>query len=145
MIRRQVVTSHGDVGNASIILVLITPAIFGVAGLVVDGGRALNARQHAANQAEQAARAAADAVDVDAIRTGAGLAIDPLAARRAAERYLAGAGATGTVSLGPQSVTVTVKASTQTAFFAIIGVNHISVTGTATARPARGVVTEETP
>jgi Flp pilus assembly protein TadG len=145
MIRRQVVNSHGDAGNASIILVLITPAIFGVAGLVVDGGRALNSRQHAANQAEQAARAAADAVDVDAIRTGAGLAIDPLAARSAAERYLAAAGATGTVSLGPQSVTVTVKASTQTAFFAVIGVNHISVTGTATARPARGVVTEETP
>jgi Flp pilus assembly protein TadG len=145
MIRRQVVTSHGDAGNASIILVLITPAIFGVAGLVVDGGRALNARQQAANQAEQAARAAADAVDVDAIRTGAGLAIDPLAARRAAERYLAAAGATGRVSLGPQSVTVTVKASTQTAFFAVIGVTHISVIGTATARPARGVVTEETP
>jgi Flp pilus assembly protein TadG len=145
MIRRQVVNSHRDAGNASIILVLITPAIYGVAGLVVDGGRALNARQHAANQAEHAARAAADAVDVDAIRTGAGLAIDPLAARRAAERYLAAAGATGTVSLGPQSVTVTVKASTQTAFFAVIGVNHISVTGTATARPARGVVTEENP
>jgi Flp pilus assembly protein TadG len=145
MIRSQLVTHHGDAGNASIILVLLTPAIFGVAGLVVDGGRALNARQHAANQAEQAARAAADAVDVDAIRTGAGLAIDPLTARRAAERYLAAAGETGTVSLGAQSVTVTVKATTQTAFFAVIGVNHISVTGTATARPARGVVTEETP
>jgi len=145
MIRRQVDTSHGDAGNASIILVLITPAIFGVAGLVVDGGRALNARQQAANHAEQAARAAADAVDVDAIRTGAGLAIDPLAARRAAERYLAAAGATGTVALGPQSVTVTVTASTQTAFFAVTGVNHISVTGTATARPARGVASEETP
>jgi Flp pilus assembly protein TadG len=145
MTHRQVVNSHGDAGNASIILVLITPAIFGVAGLVVDGGRALNARQHAANQAEQAARAGADAVDVDAIRTGNGLAIDPLAARSAADRYLAAAGATGTVSLGPQSVTVTVRASTQTAFFAVIGVKHISVTGTATARPARGVVTEETP
>jgi Flp pilus assembly protein TadG len=144
MICRQV-RSYGDAGNASIILVLITPAIFGVAGLVVDGGRALNARQHAANHAEQAARAAADVVDVDAIRTGAGLAIDPLPARSAAERYLAAAGATGTVSLGVQFVTVTVKATTQTAFFAVIGVNHISVTGTATARPARGVVTEEAP
>jgi Flp pilus assembly protein TadG len=145
MTRRKVVGSHGDAGSASIILVLITPAIFGIAGLVVDGGRALNARQQAASHAEQAARAAADAVDVDAIRTGAGLAIDPLAARRAAESYLAAAGATGTVSPGVQSVTVTVAASTQTAFFAVIGVNHISVTGTATARPARGVVTEEAP
>jgi Flp pilus assembly protein TadG len=145
MIRGQIADSHRDAGNASIILVLITPAIFGVAGLVVDGGRALNARQQAASHAEQAARAAADAVDVDAIRTGAGLAIDPLAARSAAERYLAAAGATGTVSLGAQSVTVTVKASTRTTFFAVIGVNHISVTGMATARPARGVVTEGTP
>lgn len=145
MIRRQATDSRGDAGNASIILVFITPALFGVAGLVVDGGRALNARQHAANQAEQAARAAADAVDVDAIRTGAALAIDPLAGRTAAERYLSAAGATGTVSLGPRSVTVTVKARTQTAFFAVIGVNYINVTGTATARPARGVVTEEAP
>ena len=140
---------HGDrrrdAGNASIILVLITPAIFGVAGLVIDGGRALNARQLAANQAEQAARAAVDAVDVDAIRSGAGIVIDPLAARGAAERYLAAAGGTGSVSVGPGSVTVTVTTTTSTAFLAVVGINRMSVTGTATARPARGTVTEEGP
>ncbi len=134
-----------DVGNASIILVLIAPAIFGVAGLVVDGGQAVNARQLAADQAEQAARAAADAVDVDAIRAGTGLVIDPFVARRAAERYLAAVGGTGSVSVGQGFVTVTVTATTSTAFLAVAGVNQISVTGTATARPARGIVLEETP
>lgn len=144
MMRSRNAVRRGDAGNASIILVLITPAIFGVAGLVVDGGRALNARQRATDQAEQAARAAADAVNIDALRSGTGLVIDPLAARTAAERYLTAAGALGSVSVEPGSVTVTVTAKSSTAFFAVIGINQLSVTGTATARPARGVTTEET-
>lgn len=145
MIRHQAREHRGEAGNASIILVLITPAIFGVAGLVVDGGRAINARQRATDHAEQAARAAADAVNVDALRTGTGLVIDPLAARSAAERYLTAAGALGSVAVGPGSVTVTVTAKTSTAFFAVIGIDQLTVTGTATARRARGVTTEETP
>lgn len=145
MSSRRAEASREDAGNASIILVLLAPAIFAVAGLVVDGGRALNARQRATDHAEQAARAAADAVNVDALRTGNGLVIDPLAARTAAERYLTAAGSLGSVSVGPGSVTVTVTATTNTAFFAVIGINQLSVSGTATARPALGVISEETP
>ncbi len=137
--------SGRDAGNASIILVLIMPALFGVAGLVVDGGRAINARQRAADQAEQAARAAADALDVNAVRAGSPLVIDPLAARNAAERYLAASGATGTVAVRGGAVDVTVTAATATVFFAVIGIDQINVTGTATARPARGIVSEEGP
>ena len=140
---RSFVRSRGDAGNASIVLVLITPALFGVAGLVVDGGRAINARQLAASQAEQAARVAADAVDVDAVRAGTGLVIEPVAARVAAERYLSAAGASGVVAVRAGTVTVTVSAATPTAFFAVIGVQQISVTAEATARPARGIVVEE--
>lgn len=143
MTRRSIISSRGDAGNASIVVVLITPALFAVAGLVVDGGRAINARQLAASHAEQAARAAADAVDVDAVRAGAGLVIDPLAARAAAERYLSAAGASGVVDVRAGTVTVTVSAATRTAFFAVIGVEQISVTAEATARPARGIVVEE--
>lgn len=145
MTRRSLARGRSDAGNASIVLVLITPALFGVAGLVVDGGRAINARQLAASQAEQAARAAADAVDVDAVRAGTGLVIDPLAAGAAAQRYLTAAGASGAVEVGMGTVTVTVSATTRTAFFAVIGVDQISVTAEATARPARGVVVEEAP
>lgn len=143
--RRRHSAKARDAGNASIILVLITPALFAVAGLVVDGGRAINARQRAADQAEQAARAAADALDVDAVRTGAALVLDPLAARAAAERYLAASGATGSVAVRQGTVSVTVTGKTSTVFFAVIGINQINVTGTATARPARGIVSEERP
>ncbi len=142
---RHRIASGKDAGSASIILVLITPALFGVAGLVVDGGRAINARQRAADQAEQAARAAADALDVSAVRTGAALVLDPVAARTAAERYLATSGAIGTVSVRADAVSVTVTGTTPTAFFAVIGIDRINVTGTATARPARGIVSEEKP
>ena len=134
-----------DAGNASIILVLIMPALFAVAGLVVDGGRAINARQRAADQAEQAARAGADALDVNAVRAGAALVLDPLAARAAAEHHLDASGATGTVAVSQSTVSVTVTATTATAFLAVIGVNQIDITGTATARPARGIVSEEGP
>ncbi len=140
---RSVISSRGDAGNASIVLVLITPALFGVAGLVVDGGRAINARQLAATQAQQAARAAADAVAVDAVRAGTGLVIEPVAAKVAAERYLSAAGASGVVAVRAGTVTVTVRAATRTAFFAVIGVEQISVTAEATARPARGILAEE--
>lgn len=136
---------RGDAGSASIILVLLTPALLAVAGLVVDGGRAINARERAANQAEQAARAAADALDIDALRAGTGELIDPVAAKRRAESYLAASGSTGTVTVNSGTVTVTVTATTRTAFFAVIGIHQIRVTGSAAARPARGVVSEEAP
>lgn len=136
---------RGDAGNAGIVLVLITPALFGVAGLVVDGGRAINARQLAANQAEQAARAGADQLDLDAVRAGEGLRIDPFAARGAAERYLAASGGSGTVAVDSTTVTVTVTTTTRTAFLAVVGINQFRVTGTATGRPARGIDGEETP
>lgn len=145
MTRRTHVSSRSDAGNAAIVLVLITPALFGVAGLVVDGGRAINARQLAASQAEQAARAASDAVDVDAVRAGTALVIAPLAAGAAAERYLSAAGATGAVDVQAGTVTVTVSATTRTAFFAVLGIDQINVTAQATARPARGIVVEEGP
>lgn len=134
-----------DAGNASIILVLLTPALLAVAGLVVDGGRAINARQRAADQAEQAARAAVDALDIDAVRSGDTLVLNPVAATDAAQRYLAAVGGTGIVEVAPESVTVRVTATTPTAFFAVIGINQIRVAGSATARPARGVVSEEAP
>lgn len=136
---------RGDTGSASIILVLLTPALLAVAGLVVDGGRAINARERAANQAEQAARAGADALDIDALRAGTGDLIDPREARRRAESYLAAVDSTGTVTVDDGTVRVTVTATTRTAFFAVIGINQIRVTGSAAARPARGVVSEEAP
>ncbi|MFC7645034.1 pilus assembly protein TadG-related protein [Streptosporangium lutulentum] len=52
----------------SIFTVLFSVVVFLLAGLLVDGGAAINARLRAADVAEQAARAAADQVDVEYLR-----------------------------------------------------------------------------
>lgn len=43
-------------GSVAMYVVLFTPAVFLLAGLLVDGGLAIHARQRAADMAEQAAR-----------------------------------------------------------------------------------------
>src|SRR4029453_15052872 len=57
-----------DRGSTVIWLLLLTPTLFGFAGLVLDGGRVLTARQKAANIAEQAARVGVDTLDTSAYR-----------------------------------------------------------------------------
>jgi hypothetical protein len=52
----------------SVFVVIFSAAVFLLAGLLVDGGAAINARLKAADIAEQAARAAADLIDVEALR-----------------------------------------------------------------------------
>lgn len=55
-------------GSMSVFTVLFSVAVFLLAGLLVDGGAAINARLRAADVAEQAARAGADQIDVDHLR-----------------------------------------------------------------------------
>ncbi|MGI5269200.1 pilus assembly protein TadG-related protein [Nonomuraea sp. CA-218870] len=57
-----------DRGSMSVFTVLFSVVVFLLAGLLVDGGAAINARLRAADIAEQAARAGADQVDVDQLR-----------------------------------------------------------------------------
>ena len=45
-----------DVGSLSIVMLLLITVVLAGSGLIVDGGRALVARRHAANTAEAAAR-----------------------------------------------------------------------------------------
>ena len=57
-----------DRGSMSIFTVIFSVVVFLLAGLLVDGGAAINARLRAADVAEQAARAAADQIDVEYLR-----------------------------------------------------------------------------
>ena len=52
----------------AVFTVVFAAAVFLLAGLLVDGGAAINARLRAADIAEQGARAAADEIDVDRLR-----------------------------------------------------------------------------
>lgn len=63
-------------GSISMFAVIFTISVLMLAGLVYDGGLAIAARQRAADIAEEAARAGANAVDVDALRGGGPLRLD---------------------------------------------------------------------
>jgi hypothetical protein len=73
---RAVTAGPGERGSISMFVVIFTIAVLMLAGLVYDGGLAISARQRAADIAEEAARAGANAVDVDALRSGAPLRLD---------------------------------------------------------------------
>ena len=59
-----------DRGSISLWLVIFTFTTLALLILVVDGGQTMNAKSRAADIAEQAARAAADDVNVVGLRTG---------------------------------------------------------------------------
>ena len=119
-------------GAATIFVVLFTVALLAVAGLVIDGGYALGAKREAMNNAEQAARAGADALNQGALRDGQTM-VDPGRAVNAAQAYLALVGARGTVDIAGGEVTVTVTGQQDTKLLSAVGVGSIPVRATATA------------
>jgi Flp pilus assembly protein TadG len=58
-----------DQGSVSVFLVIFAFAAFALLALLVDGGSLINAKERAADIAEQAARAASNQVDVAALRS----------------------------------------------------------------------------
>lgn len=119
-------------GASTAIVVLFAVALLAVAGLVIDGGYALGARREAMNQAEQAARAGADALNQGALRDGE-TRVDPGRAVAAAQSYLRSVGAAGTVRVHGGEVTVTVRAQQPTRILTAVGVGSIGVKATSTA------------
>lgn len=60
----------GDRGSVALWVIVFTFAVIVLTALIVDGGQLLNAKERAADVAEQAARAAVDDVNVAALRGG---------------------------------------------------------------------------
>ena len=93
-----------------------------LAGLVADGGRYFDAKQAAASEAEQAARAGAGSLDVGQLHAGT-VALDPATATTAAENYMAVAGQPGTAWVGratpstPRSATACPPSSSASSAF----------------------------
>lgn len=69
--------------------------------------------------------------------------LDAAAARVAARDYLTRTGHAGTVTVDASTVTVAVATTRPTAVLRIVGVDSLTVTGTASARSIAGVVHEE--
>ncbi|GLW67629.1 membrane protein [Actinomadura rubrobrunea] len=128
-----------DRGTISTYVVLFTPTVFLLAGLLVDGGLAIHARQRAADMAEQAARAGANEIDADALRRTGRPVIDPGRARVAACALLDAYGedVTGrSCAADEESVQVTVQLTVRPQLLSIVpGFGEFTMTSTASAHP----------
>jgi Flp pilus assembly protein TadG len=71
-LRRALAGRRVDRGSVSLWVVIFTFTTLALLVLVVDGGQTMNAKSRAADIAEQAARAAADDLNVGDLRTGRG-------------------------------------------------------------------------
>lgn len=140
---RRIRSERSDEGSITPFVVVITAALLAMAGLVIDGGFALAARQDATATAEQAARAGADALARDDAQRGGPLRLNPAAARAAAEGYLAATGHTGHAAVAGETVTVTVTVTRTTAILSAFGIDALTATSTASARGVTGIDREE--
>ena len=131
--------ARNERGSASIWAILVIAGAFTILlGLVVDGGRAIDARVAASRAAAQAARVGADALSSAIVRNGHD-AIDIEDAKARAQNYLRDAEMTGTVIVSGQTVTVTVTGSSANEILGVIGIDSFPINETESAR----AITEE--
>jgi hypothetical protein len=134
---------RGEEGTVTAFVVIFTLALILLAGLVVDGGLTLAARVQAIDEAQAAARAGAQAIDLGTYRADGPLILQPDQARRAALDYLATTGHDGTVDVHDNEVDVTVHITQPMQILGIAGIGTMTVTGHGSARPEYGVEAPE--
>ena len=130
-------------GQVTAFVVVFAAALLLFAGLVIDGGLVLAAQRRAANEAEAAARAGAQALDIPAYRASGAFVLDPSQAAANARAYLAESGHEGEVSVDGDRVLVTVRFRQPMQILGIGGLGAVTVTGRGQARAERGVVSAE--
>ena len=130
-------------GAVTAIVAVFLVGLMAAAALVYDGGRAITTKRRAINQAEQAARAGARAIDPGALRAGQPERVDVAAANQQAQAYLDSVGASGTVSVKGATVEVTVSYRQPTLLLGLVGVDNFSGSGSADALSVRGVGVED--
>ena len=129
---------RGDDGQLLAMTAVFMTMFLALAGLVADGGRYLDARQAAASEAEQAARAGAAALDVGQLHAGA-LTIDPAAATAAAEQYMTTAGHPGVAWVAGNTVYAQISYRQPTQLLGIIGVGSLQINVTESATDVAGI------
>ena len=130
---------HGEGGTVTAFVVVFTAALILFAGLVIDGGLTLAARVQAISEAQSAARAGAQAIDLAAYRATGDLTLNADQARRAALDYLASTGHTGSVQIRGDEVEVSVRITQPMQILGIGGIADLAVIGYGAARPEHGV------
>ena len=130
-------------GQVTAFVVTMTAALLLMAGLVFDGGETLAAQRRAINEAEAAARAGAQAVDLPTYRAGGPFQLDTARASADAFAYLGATGHPGEVTVTADRVTVAVRITVPMRILGLAGLGSRTVTGRGTARAERGVEAPE--
>jgi hypothetical protein len=129
----------GDAGQITAFVVVMMAALILLAGLVLDGGLTLAARERALGEAQEAARAGAQAINLAVYRQDGKLVLAPGEAVADARAYLAGIGASGAASVTGNVVTVTVTIVQPMQILDAAGLSAITVHATAAATPELGI------
>ena len=121
-------------GSATIWVLGMTTALLATAGLVLDGGNALNERMALADDVEQAARAGALEIDEDHLRATDEVVIDEAAASGRSRQFLADRGyRTGTVVVVGETIRVEARETVTTHLLSLVGVDQFEIRASATA------------
>jgi Flp pilus assembly protein TadG len=131
-------------GSVTAFVVIMTSALLAMAGLVIDGGYALAAHRRAFNEAEAAARAGAQAVDLDTLRATGDVVLDAAEAERRALEYLAALDRSGSVEVDRDVVRVHLSFEHGLVLLDAFGVGPMTIEGDGEARAVRGVTEAST-
>ena len=132
---------RSEQGSATVFVIGFAIVLFLCAGLVIDGGLAINKRMRIADDAEQAARIGADSIDVNEFRRSETLRIDQQLARSRISGYMADLGYGGgnwTADVGQNRVSVSVTDRSKTYILDLFGV-EFPVRASAEAVPDTGL------
>lgn len=127
-------------GSVTAFVAVIAVGLVMVAGLVYDGGQVLAAQASARDLAANAARAGAQEVDLDALRSDGLAVLDPDRAISAAVAYLRANGVEGSAVVDGAQVTVTVLVEAR---MRILPVPDRTVRATDSASATTGVTEED--
>ena len=137
---RMMRRTRDERGSISIWLAVSSFVMMILVGLAVDLGGQVHAKQRAHDIAAEAARTGGEQVQAAPAIEGQYVAVDTVAARNAAEDYLAAAGVTGTVTVtGGDTITVDVTDTYSPKFLSFIGIGDLTVTSQASARLIRSL------
>ncbi len=139
---RRVRRGRRDDGSMSVFVIGLSVVLFGVAGLAIDGGRVINAKDRAFDVAEQAARAGARQIDVTTLRSTGRVVLKQADAQAAAADYVtknSGYTLDGPTQITATTVTVSLKATIPTTLLSLVHIDTIDIAGTATASAVTGI------
>ena len=132
-----------DDGHITAFVTVFALAIVSFAGLVLDGGLALAAKTRALGEAQEAARAGAQSIDLAAYRRNGTVRLLPKQAQSRARQYLDATEDSGQVSVAGNTVAVSVTARQDTQLLGLLGLHTLTVTSTGRAHPVHGIEAPE--